>query len=610
MFEDPAMGARSHHSIAIVIILAYCGACSPAAAFIVYKVDPTCGAPGAFSTIQEAVDAAAANTGVDYVWISHDGHTTTYSEHVVVNDPDGVIIEGGFNDCYDFDPGTDQTSVGASGSDPVFDIVGTGHNVYLGGLFISGAQRGDGDSGGGINFAGYGELDIANTTVFNNHAGYGGGINVTASGGQATLYLLHDTTIYLNEAFHSGGGIRLEGDSRLFVTDVRVAINGNTAATYGGGIEILGPARADIGSAGGGFGDGVVAANYAANGGGIAVLDNGNGEAILRVFADGSHQPSSIVENRATTNGGAIYLAGLADACLFSPHLGNNIAEDGAAISYTYLVADGSDNYATDGGIYINAPPARLPNECGPETIAALGGTKDCFTDQCNSITGHATRHADNTLSSGSAITKVGNDFFAARLRIQGNIGGRVIDALNGTTGMSRCLITDNSASGELIFSSGYPNDYDSCTIANNSIGSAYIFNIEDGIMHLTHDILDQPGKNVVTRILGIWDVNYTMAADAAQLPTGTNPGDIQGTPTFVDAAHSDYHLRANSLGVDFAPFVGGIDLDGALGDVDLPQIPNKFGPTEYADLGAYELQTAFACDNHADAVFCNGFDL
>ncbi|HEY2395877.1 MAG TPA: hypothetical protein VGH81_07880 [Rudaea sp.] len=97
---------RNRYSTAIVLVLACCGACSPAAAFIVYKVDPTCGAPGAFSTIQEAVDAAAANTGMDYVWISHDGHTTTYSEHVVVNDPDGVIIEGGFNDCYDFDPGT------------------------------------------------------------------------------------------------------------------------------------------------------------------------------------------------------------------------------------------------------------------------------------------------------------------------------------------------------------------------------------------------------------------------------------------------------------------------------------------------------------------------
>ncbi|HEY2395882.1 MAG TPA: hypothetical protein VGH81_07905 [Rudaea sp.] len=32
----------------------------------------------------------------------------------------------------------------------------------------------------------------------------------------------------------------------------------------------------------------------------------------------------------------------------------------------------------------------------------------------------------------------------------------------------------------------------------------------------------------------------------------------------------------------------------------------NKYGPT---DLGAYELRVAFACDNHADALFCNGVD-
>jgi hypothetical protein len=192
----------------------------------------------------------------------------------------------------------------------------------------------------------------------------------------------------------------------------------------------------------------------------------------------------------------------------------------------------------------------------------------------------------------------------ATRLRIQSSTAGRVISAYSSAVDLSRCLITDNSASGELIFDSGYPSsNYASYTIANNSIGSGYIFNIEDGVLHLTHDILDQPGKNVVTRITGTWDVIYTMAADAAQLPTSTNPGDIQGLPSFVDQAGGDHHLRATSLGVDFAPAIGGVDLDGAPSNADVPQIANKF-----ADLGAYELQVAFGCDSHADALFCDGF--
>jgi hypothetical protein len=607
--------ARSLFRCSIVLTLwSLLSAAGQAIAFQVFKVDPYCPDPTVFDTIQDAVDAAAAYDDADhadYVWISDNTDINGYkNQHIVVNDPHTVIIEGGFFDCTDYDPGTDQTTISGAGNGggPVFDIVGTGHTVYLGNLFIAGAQRGDGDSGGGINFIGSGELDIALTTVVNNHAGYGGGISVSASGGQAVLKLMHDATIYDNEAYHSGGGIRLEGEARLLVLESRVAINGNTAAEFGGGIEILGPARADIGSAGGGFGDGVVAANYAANGGGIAVLDNGNGEAVLRVFADASQQPTPIVENRAATNGGAIYLAGLADACLFSPELGNNVAEEGAAIYYTFYVADGSGNYVTNGGTYINAAPARLSNQCGPEDVAGLGGTTDCYTTQCNSMVGHATRHADNTFSSGAVIYGLKNDLIAKRLRIQGSTVDRVITHLGGNTSVSRCLLTDNYASGELIFSRGTLEEYKSCTIANNSIGSDFLINFDDTTtINLVDDIFDQPGKTTAYTIIvfDAFNVSNVVAADAAGLPTNTNPSVIQGRPTFVDQAGSDYHLRATSLGVDFAPALGGIDLDGAPGSVDLLQIANKFGPS---DLGAYELQAAFACDASADAVFCDGF--
>jgi hypothetical protein len=86
------------------------------------------------------------------------------------------------------------------------------------------------------------------------------------------------------------------------------------------------------------------------------------------------------------------------------------------------------------------------------------------------------------------------------------------------------------------------------------------------------------------------------------------DPTIVQGIPTFVDATNGDYHLRAHSLGVDFAVALKNpdIDLDGNPGGItDLPQIPNLLGP---ADLGAYELQSAFACDTNADALFCDGF--
>ena len=138
----------------LATLLAWFAAWSPALAFNVYKVDPTCPEPGVFATIHDAVAAAAANPGEDYVWISHDGHTTTYHEHVVIDDADGVIIEGGFNDCYDFDPGSDTTTVSGSGNGgfAVFEISGTSH-VYLGNLGITGANHSASSrNGGGISF--------------------------------------------------------------------------------------------------------------------------------------------------------------------------------------------------------------------------------------------------------------------------------------------------------------------------------------------------------------------------------------------------------------------------------------------------------------------------
>ncbi|MEP7098628.1 MAG: hypothetical protein ABI748_13280, partial [Dokdonella sp.] len=78
------------------------------------------------------------------------------------------------------------------------------------------------------------------------------------------------------------------------------------------------------------------------------------------------------------------------------------------------------------------------------------------------------------------------------------------------------------------------------------------------------------------------------------------------GEPSFVDAAHGDYHLLHSSLGVDDAPVdstVPPLDLDRKPRVVDLPDVPNRLGPR---DLGAYEIQPA--CSG-ADTIFCNGFE-
>ena len=83
--------------------------------------------------------------------------------------------------------------------------------------------------------------------------------------------------------------------------------------------------------------------------------------------------------------------------------------------------------------------------------------------------------------------------------------------------------------------------------------------------------------------------------------------------PVFVDPANGDYHLKATSLGVDFAPpppiappGPDTIDLDGNPRDVDLAFAGDVFGTR---DLGAYELQNGFRECGAQDSVFCDGFD-
>jgi hypothetical protein len=585
-FEEAAMSA--HRSTAGTILLS-CLACyvQPAAAFNVYKVDKDCVASGAYATIQEALDIAALSFGTDYVWISNNH---AYPETLFISDQD-VIIEGGFTDCNDNDIGpADRSYISGldSGISPVLTIAGNSH-VYLSNLSIAQADNSIFE-GGGIRFTGQGSLTLSATDVQDNKASRGAGIYFSPQGGPATLTLLDGTDIYNNTASDSGGGIYLAGQARLFVQSLDTAVGGNRAVNYGGGIDIHGPARADIGSPG--LSNSVVNANDAQDGGGIAVRAG----AVLRVFAHDSLHPSNIAGNTAVLYGGGLYVEG--DVCLFNPAIFDNDALQGAAIFQTGA-----------GGVYFNAGfPTRLGSQCGPESVAALGGEADACADIfCNSV-------SDNMAQSGYAglygaiIYAQGGDLIASRLQLQYNVAGSAIQSAAVTTAISTSLVTDNFVSDALVnvdASASATASFTGSTFAHNTIDGAYVFKFAHGAAaSMTRDIIAQPSR-LSASTTGPLVVNYTMSNDISTLPHNANPTVVANDPLFADAAIGDYHLRAASPAVDFAPAAGGIDLDSMPRDVDLPQEANKYGPT---DLGAYELQVAFACDTHADALFCDGF--
>jgi len=583
-----------------------------------FVVDPYCA--WAYHTVQAAVDAATAYTDeshADYVWISND---VTYSgQHIIINDPETEIIEGGFTDCNDFDPGTDHTTISGAGNDggPVFQITGNGGAVVFSNLYITGAQR-PGQNGGGIYYAGHGLLQLELTNVYLNEAGYGGGIYFSGSGGDATLYLEHDTTVLNNTADVSGGGIRIEGSARLFAVHPQTWIGFNHANNgYGGGIEILGPARADIGT---NYNGGSVVSWNAAHrvdsgatdaglGGGVAVIDNGHGEGVLRTFADGSATPTAISSNTADYRGGGLYLYGAASACLFASNLDDDIAEDGAAI---YQYAAGA---ATNAGVYFNGgAPTRLGADCGPETIASLGGVAECASGNaaCGTISNNTTQHSDGSGSAGTTVVAWGSTFVGKRLRMRGNLAHQLID--HAELHLTRCLLTDNNVSGALLHSDfGDLARIHSCTIANNIIGDSFVMQYYDGYssVDLAYDLIAQPGKSTVNWASGhgTFDVSYIMSNSTAGLPQN-NPSVVQGTPYFVDAANGDYHLspilqRALDFGQG-SNYDYGSDLDGMPTPVDLAAVPNYLPGA--VDLGAYERQSMFNCGT-ADTLFCNGFE-
>ena len=569
-----------------------------------------------YRDIQAAVDAAAAHPGPDYVWIVDD-HTYT-GEQVLVTDTETVVIEGGFSTCDIPTPDSFSTVSGAgNGGGAVFTIRGA-VDVAFQNLLITGASR-DGDaSGGGIDFDGTGSLELITTTVAFNTAGYGGGLNVKGEAGGATLTISHDTGIIDNTGTTSGGGIRIEGETHLDVLEPNTLIEGNHALNgYGGGIEVLGPARAAVGSPG--IGGAVIQFNDAQNGGGVAVIaiEAGRGGLDPRIdlFTTDPANPVQISNNFASSKGGAIYLQSL-DGTLLNPRdivraylcaddfrINDNLAADGAAIYADWGTLEG----APDAGsvVYLNSDACNgLAVRCAPGVA-------------CNELSRNLAEDSNAQPTGGAAIL-IGHDgaLDARRFVLRGSEGGTLVTGAASDLGyasieMDECLIVDNHTQHELVHLVEGSLKVNNCTISHDAVDNGHVFYVEDQAqiaIELADDIVDESG---------ILALDY--AGDPANVSArwilsndiGTLPPDetIQaGVPTFVDAPAGDYHLDAHSLGVDFAPPIDngtddGMDLDRNQRLVDLLGIPNQFGAL---DLGAYEIQSHCVL---VDTLFCDGFD-
>lgn len=592
--------------------------------------DSKCGA----NTIQAAIDSVSCPNTQIYITGEH-----LYTKQALNIQGKSLSLVGSTDLCgvVPASPTSAVRTISGKGqtSSSVITIGGSSA-VTLDGIEITGGQIDGNSSGGGIFFNGTGSLTLIDTLIFGNSAGFGGGINMSPSGGDATLTIGSGTVIEENTAQTSGGGILISDNTRLFMLADNSTVLLNTAGVYGGGIAIAGPARADIGSPGFGVSGTPVTLNTAEYGGGIAIVAQptghaATGSAVARIFSTSATSPVSINGNTATSQGGGIYLQGngghqtTATLCAFQFNINGNTAPDGAAIFAAGTASGQGADVADDtfiqlnaGGVVDSEGEVVDAGQCGPEPITQLGAVDCAANTPCNEISGNSAAPANSSGAGGSVISVSGYVVFEAdRVKMRQNSGAQIVNLVIGLFSFMRnSLIADNHSTHEAIHSEQLWDVFslDQCTLANNTIDDGYVVFGKAGLS-MNNDLFFQPHNSTLDYQQGTTSlsvgcvsdafclfVNYVITTEYASL---RNPFlSLQlANPLFVDPNNSnisarDYHLQASdqngvaiaSQAVDFAPtIVGeGNDLDNHPRGQDIPFVPNVYGTS---DVGAYEVQ-------------------
>lgn len=544
------------------------------------------GAPGTVgecthSSVQAAVDAAAASAGLDEIRIAAQ---QSFTDQAVVIDDQDLTIAGGFDGCRDMALLQPAVLSGAGGATaPVIRIQGDG-DVSLLWLEI---REGDAFSwGGGIFHEGTGRVVVEHCRIVANHAGNGAGIAMLTSSTTARgeLHVGDGTVIEDNEAKGFGGGINV-ANGALYLGGAGTSVRHNSAGLQGGGLAVTG--IADVGS--GGIGDeGVLFANEAGfRGGAVSVGMLGD----VRIFTTDPDRPVRINGNRADV-GGAFHLDGqLARLRVWQGQiLDNHALSDGGAIRI--------DNRAT----------AELLRDLatGPAPDSAVACAP---THACNLIAGNRAQSDMGVSRDGAVATVWGvptgatSSMTIESATIRANDGESLfMDGCDGTACGQAWRISASEISGNtahrIARHAGGEVAIDLVTIAGNSL-VADVF-AGEASLRLSRSIVWQPGTTLWAVTNPPADPGHLLLHDVSAFPKG--PDIIAADPRFVDATSGDFQLLADSPALDIAPDAAlpPADLGDGLRSVDLPFVGNLDGPV---DLGAYEHRPA------GDQLFQDGFE-
>jgi len=555
------------------------------------------------ATIQEAIDAAEANPGEDFIRVPH---SQVWNEQALVIDTAQTLwLEGFWSDCNNIDGSTRTTLDGFGGSAaPVLRIqAAAGSVIGFDMLTIrNGDVSGESGKGGGVYYRGNGVLVISNSSIINSVAGLGGGMYLEGTGEAAAVYILGGVGITGNVAVDSGGGVFAEA-VHLYMVDANsiIAFNeatgyeffGVTVGGYGGGLVVNSTTSLDgfatIGSAGVGS-LGAISGNSARYGGGVAVLGETGSyrSSYLYLHATQSGVPAKIDQNFASVGGGGIYARGHvdggdefseADAILWNASIEGNAAAQGSA-----LFIDDAGAFFLNGH-FVDEPPADVVPCSSDVPCGRIVGNID--QDALGQPTGGAVIHAIGQLVLGGIFDETDPPTAPRGTVIEGNRGGRLFDLQDAWLDAFSLLISGNEISGQLIRSTTEDGRFNllDTTIAGNTIGGDAVLEVDDAA-DLRRVLIWQPGTTSWSGD-GTPSVQWSIVSEAESL--GGGPGAIVADPRFIDPARGDYRLRAASPAIDYAPPITGDDRDvfGLPRDQDIGVVPGVEGYVR--DIGAHE---------------------
>ncbi|MBN8482566.1 MAG: hypothetical protein J0L88_13360 [Xanthomonadales bacterium] len=548
-----------------------------------------------YTSIQQAIDAAKAHAGTDFVRVARSA--TWSGVELDINGHD-IVLAGGYASCGAGTPAAANTEL-VGDDNSVVRIRGSG-DVVLMGLTLRGGHepRSATGFGGGIDISGGPHLVSLTDVIINqNDAGRGGGISVrnTISGdpGDVVLVLSDDVLVMNNQAGFplaagvsgiEGGGIYCNEASLRITGGGLVSITGNSADHDGGG---LGIEECDVVIAPRGTTNlnGIVLNSAGRDGGGIAVAGaSGGGTRLYTALAD---RPVQLSGNIAAREGGGIKINTHADVRAWGLVLDENRAADGGGVS---LFTDAGDD-------------TRF--EMRASTSGAPTGAVRCAAGlHCASISGNRAVDDEGVRGQGAALRIkangdiAGNAEYRVRLdgvRIESNEGLNAIRGIDsgsfsfGQIVLNGSVLAGNRVANELLFAESRL-DLSAVTIGANAISganvirSASIFGVD-----IVRSVIWQPGVRVLLSNDSGSPADsflYNIASDFTGIPG--SPTNVIVDPHFVDAGAGDLHLTAGSPGVDFAPPTADTEADGLPRSIDLGAIDNRFGPQ---DVGAYERQ-------------------